>query len=206
MRATIDRFDSLLKSLTQNICLIAGWALLLLSVVITVNVLFRKVFNYSLQGVDEYGGYCLAVCASVGFAQAAYDRAHIRIDVVTQLFPEALRAVFDVVALIVLTLTAGYLALHAYEVMKTSFEMGALATSSLRTPLGIPQAIWAGALIWFCVTLTVHSLRALIKLSRGDWRGVTREFGAADIQDEVGQEIELARKRMGAKANLAGGN
>jgi TRAP-type C4-dicarboxylate transport system permease small subunit len=199
MRVFIDRLDLALKALTGRISLAAGWALLTLSVAITVNVLLRKLFNYSFQGVDEYGGYCLAVCASIGFAQAMYDRAHIRIDVLTQVFPLKLRAFFDVVTQFFLLLVAVMLMLKAIEVVQTSHQMRALAISPLRTPLAVPQGLWAGALVWFCFTLGVHALRALLKLLAGDWQTVVREFGSANLDEEIEQEMALAQARMGAR-------
>ncbi|MBN8956449.1 MAG: TRAP transporter small permease subunit, partial [Rhizobiales bacterium] len=116
---------------------------------IVVNVMLRKFFSISFQGVDEYGGYCLAVVATIGFAQAAFDRAHVRIDVVTRLLPLPLRAIFDVIALAALSFMAWTIAFRALNVAMTSFGMGALATSPLRTPLVVPQGIWAAALFWF---------------------------------------------------------
>lgn len=196
MRAQLKRFDSLLQHTTHRLCLIAGWGMVSLSVVVTLNVLFRKLFNFSLQGVDEYGGYCLAIVASIGFSQAAFERAHIRIDVLTQLLPGRLRAVFDVVALVALNIFAWTLAIKAYGVFADSLRMGALATSVLRTPLSVPQGIWVGALAWFCLTVSVQLLRAVLALLQGDWRAVSREFGMPDLKEEVQHEVEQARHRL----------
>lgn len=196
MRLLIDRLDAILKKTTARICITAGWALLILSVVISVNVVLRKAFNYSFQGIDEYGGYCLAVCASIGFAQAMYDRAHIRIDVLTQLFPIKLRAIFDVLTQLVLLVMAAMLALKAFEVVQVSSQMRALAVSPLRTPLSIPQGFWAGALLWFCFTLSIHTVRALIKLIDRDWAAVVKEFGSASIDEEIENELALAKQRL----------
>jgi len=198
----MDRLDRALKALTGRICLAAGWALLALSVVITVNVVLRKVFSYSLQGVDEYGGYCLAICASVGFSQAMYDRAHIRIDVLTQTFPLKIRAFFDVLTQLILLAMAILLVLKAADVAQTSHQMRALAVSPLRTPLSVPQGLWAGALLWFCFTLGVHALRALFALLSRDWLTVIREFGSASIDEEIEEEKAQARARL---RNQAGG-
>ncbi|NYT22892.1 TRAP transporter small permease [Alcaligenaceae bacterium] len=202
MRLFMDRLDRALKALTGRICLAAGWALLALSVVITVNVVLRKVFSYSLQGVDEYGGYCLAICASVGFSQAMYDRAHIRIDVLTQTFPLKIRAFFDVLTQLILLAMAILLVLKAADVAQTSHQMRALAVSPLRTPLSVPQGLWAGALLWFCFTLGVHALRALLALLSRDWLTVIREFGSASLDEEIEEEMAQAQARL---RNQAGG-
>ena len=52
-----------------------------LAVVVTVETVARKVFNVSLQGADELGGYALAVGSTIAFSLALMGRNHIRVDV-----------------------------------------------------------------------------------------------------------------------------
>ena len=204
MRTTLDRVDRWLRSITRTACLAAGWMILALSVVVVINIFLRKMFSFSLQGVDEYGGYCLALAASIGFSQAAFDRAHIRIDVVTSHFPLRLRAVFDVLALLALNATGWFIALQAFGVLQASFVGGAQATSVLRTPLAYPQGLWVAALLWFCLVLSIQVLRAVVTLLLADWTGIVDNFGVPDIDQEVRQEIEAARRRTGKKLGPAG--
>ena len=56
-----------------------------LSLLVAVETVVRKLFNFSLQGADELGGYALAVCATIAFSLALLGRTHIRVDV----FPRA---------------------------------------------------------------------------------------------------------------------
>jgi len=188
-----------LRAITNRACLAAGWALIALSVVIALNVLARKIFSFSLQGVDEYGGYCLAICASIGFSQAAYDRAHIRISVLTDLLPQRLRACSDVFALALLTSVALTLAVKATGVAYDSYSMQALATSALRTPLAIPQAMWAAALCWFGLVLATQLLHSLLLLARRDWGGINRNYGNPSVDEEVAEELRSANERMAGK-------
>ena len=178
--------------------------ILALSVVVVINIFLRKMFSFSLQGVDEYGGYCLALAASIGFSQAAFDRAHIRIDVVTSHFPLRLRAVFDVLALLALNATGWFIALQGFGVLQASFVVGAQATSVLRTPLAYPQGLWVAALLWFCLVLSIQVLRAVVTLLLADWTGIVDNFGVPDVDQEVRQEIEAARRRVGKKLGLPG--
>ncbi len=48
---------------------------------VAVETVVRKVFNFSLQGADELGGYALAVGATIAFSLALLGRTHIRVDV-----------------------------------------------------------------------------------------------------------------------------
>ena len=198
MNVLLDGVDRMLNKATQNACLIAGWALITLSVVIAFNVFARKLFNFSIQGVDEYGGYCLAISAAIGFSHAAYEKAHIRISVATDFLPLHIRAACDVLALTLLTALAGFLALKAVDIALTSHAMQARATSALRTPLAIPQAAWAAALCWFGLVLATQLLRASAKFLRKDWVGIDRDYGASSIEEEVEEELAIAQSRLRA--------
>ena len=69
-----------------------GVVFLGLSLLVTVETVLRKAFNFSLQGAAELGGYALAVGSAIGFALAITSRSHIRVDVFHERFPPALQA------------------------------------------------------------------------------------------------------------------
>jgi len=83
MQAPLKWFGSI-----SRVCaIIAGWALMAISVAMCVEILGRKYFNFSFRGLDEIGGYMLAGVCAFGFAYTLSTRAHMR---VTLLFPYAL--------------------------------------------------------------------------------------------------------------------
>jgi hypothetical protein len=55
-----NRFTSVLHRLIDFTTLACGWWLLALSVATCVEILGRKFFGFSLQGVDEIGSYTFA--------------------------------------------------------------------------------------------------------------------------------------------------
>jgi len=81
-----------------------GGVFVVLSVAVAVEVTMRKVFNRSLQGVDELGGYALAVGAALAFSLALAARAHIRIDLVHERLPRPLRLVLNGLSALALAL------------------------------------------------------------------------------------------------------
>ena len=196
----LDRVGRLLRSASRSLTIAAGWVLLALSATIAVEVVARKLFRMSLQGVDEYGGYVLAIAATIGFSYALYEKAHIRIDIVVRRLPAPLRAVADAVALAALAFFVWMLLSQAVAVALQSYSFQAQAVSPLRTPLAIPQGIWAAALAFFAVAVLVQLVRAAAGVVRRDWRYVTEEFGIPEVEEEVAQEIDAARRRLGASA------
>ena len=76
-----------LQGLSAVFANIGGYILLALAVLVAVETLGRKLFNISLQGVDELGGYALAVGSALAFTTALVDRAHIRIELFHVMLP-----------------------------------------------------------------------------------------------------------------------
>ena len=192
----LERTFRALRAISTRLTLAAGWALLILSFAITFEVVSRRVLRMSLQGVDEYGGYLLAVCGTIGFSYALFERAHIRIDVLLRMLPLPLRAVADVVALLALNFFVWNLLWRSIAVARRSYDLGAVAVSPLETPLVIPQGIWALAMAFFAVVALMLAARALLALPARDWGASAREFGVVGQEDEVAQEIESVRRRQ----------
>lgn len=188
--------ETRIRSISDWLCVAGGWSLIFLSFWIVINVLLRKFANFSFQGVDEYGGYLLAIVSAAGFAKAVLERAHVRIDVVTRLFPQAGRAIFDVIALLLLCIMMWIIAWKAALLANESWNMGALTPSALRTPLWIPQSIWALGMSWFTFVVSFLLLWAVVRLLKADFAGVVEKLGQSDIETEVAAEIAEARARL----------
>ena len=98
-----------------------GALVLLAAVLIGIDVLMRKFLALSIGGADELAGYSLAIGTTWGLGAALLDRAHIRIDSLYVLFPQKLRLVLDLVALLLFT---GFFALtlcHGFGVVAQSW-------------------------------------------------------------------------------------
>ena len=193
---TLDGIGGLLRGLSRVLALAVGWALILLSLTIVVEVVGRRLFQMSLQGVDEYGGYVLAIGAATGFSLALFQKAHIRIDVLIRFLPVRVRAFADLVALAALAFLALSLTDTAVKVALQSYAMQAQAVSPLRTPLAIPQGIWAAAFAMFALSAVVVLLRTAVAVIQRDWATAQREAGVADIAEEVAEEVEAAKRRL----------
>lgn len=69
------------NSIERWLSLAFGLIFLALSLVVALETIMRKVFNTSLQGADELGGYSLAIGSTLAFSLALLGRTHIRVDV-----------------------------------------------------------------------------------------------------------------------------
>ena len=167
----------------------AGYILLIHAVVTAVEIVSRKLFNHSFQGVDELGGYALAIAGAVGFGYAALTCSHTRIDLVLSKLPVAGRAVLHVLAAAVLMVVAGGMFWYGLRSLRQSIDYGAISTTPLQTPLWIPQGIWVIGLALFMLLTVVIFVRCLILFGRRDFNGVESQMKAKSQEQ---QELEAA--------------
>lgn len=182
--------------LVDRLACACGWAILALSILILFDILLRKLFNISIQGADEIGGFILAITATVGFSYALILNAHIRMDFLFVHFGRRLRAGLNLGALGAMGAFAGLLCWRALVVLWSSFEMQAHTSTPLKTPLAVPQAIWAAGLLLFFIVafgLFVYCARLLLA---GRTAAAADAFGALgperEVDEELGQTLDAA--------------
>ena len=86
------------SKLSKIFSLICGYLLLGLCFLILAEVIGRKFFSFSFQGIDEIGGYLVAIAGSFAFGFGVLEKAHTRIDIALTKFPINLRNFFNVTA------------------------------------------------------------------------------------------------------------
>jgi TRAP-type C4-dicarboxylate transport system permease small subunit len=171
-----------------------------LSIVVTVETLSRKVFNYSIQGADELGGYALATGSVIAFSLALIGRNHIRVDVFHELFPRRLQAWLNVLSYVLLAAFAVLLAFVAFRVVADTLAYRSTAPTPWQTPLIWPQSIWYAGLVVFALLTAGYATRAVWLLVRGDIDTINRDFPPKSAKEEVKEELDDFAQRGGADA------
>lgn len=166
-----------------------------LAFAVAVETTMRKLFNRSLQGVDELGGYTLAVGAALSFAVALGARAHIRIDLVHDRLPRALRIGLNGLALLALAACAAALAWMAWYALDESILFNATAQTPWATPLRIPQSIWLAALAVFGLVCLIEIGRFMTAFAQGRWDRLDRRFGPRGSKEELEEELADLKTR-----------
>jgi TRAP-type C4-dicarboxylate transport system permease small subunit len=191
-------FSRLLARAVDLMVLAVGWWLVLLSVLTCIEMVTRKLFAFSLQGVDEVGGYTLAVVGAVGFSYTLITRGHTRIDFLVGKLPEKPRAVLNWLAMVTLAGMAVFCIERGWVVLAESVEFQSTATTPLQTPLWIPQSLWFVGWAVFglaCVWLAVHSSWLLL---RGRHEALNKAYGPQTLEEEIeseaGEVLDAARQ------------
>lgn len=185
-----DRVESVLAT-------VFGVIFLGLAAVVTIETISRKVFNVSLQGADELGGYALAVGSTIAFSLALMGRAHIRVDVFHELMPRRVQAVMNWISIVSLALFGLFIAWVALKVIGDTLEYRSTAQTPWATPLIIPQGVWYAGLAIFALVATGYALRATGLLLGGDVEALNREFPPKSAKEELKEELDDLASRQG---------
>lgn len=172
-----------------------GLVFLGLAGVVTVETVMRKLFNVSLQGADELGGYALAVGATLGFSLALLGRSHIRVDVFHERFPRWLQLALNWLSVVSLAALALLMAWLAWFVIQDTRAYQSVAQTPWATPLVYPQSVWLIGLMVFGAVALFSALRVTWLVLRGQSEQVHRDYGPRSARDEVDEELQDLKAR-----------
>ena len=172
-----------------------GLIFVALSFLVAVETAARKLFNFSLQGADELGGYSLAICATIAFSLALIGRTHIRVDVFHERLPAALQTGLNWLSTISIAAFAVLLAWLAWFVVQDSRSYQSVSQTPWATPLAYPQTAWLIGLIVFAGVGLAVAGRATWLLLRGRITELNHEFGPRSTKEEVDEELEDLKSR-----------
>jgi TRAP-type C4-dicarboxylate transport system permease small subunit len=155
-----------MRRIVDWLAVLGGWALLIYCFLVSIEVVGRRFLNFSLQGVDEVGGYLMAIASALGLSAALYGRAHVRVDLLLPHLPPRLAMWLNVAALFSLFFYGLLLLERGWIVLVQSYSIHAISPTPLRTPMILPQGLWEAALLLFalasgtmCVIAFRHALR-----------------------------------------------
>lgn len=180
-------FTRALQGIVRLLTLACGWWFIGLSVLTCVEMISRKLFNHSLQGIDEVGGYTLAVTSAIGFSYPLLLKAHTRVDFLLSRMPVGVRAVLNLTAMVTLAAMALFAVYRGYVVPAESFEFQSVSTSPLQTPLWIPHSLWFLGWTLFASCALVLAVHAGVLFVR-DRRALNKQYGPLTLDEEIEAE------------------
>jgi TRAP-type mannitol/chloroaromatic compound transport system permease small subunit len=185
----------IVEPVARWIVIACGYGVLLLAIAVTVEIVGRKLFAFSLQGIDDIGGYVLAITAAIGASYTMALRGHARVDVFLVRLPRSWQSVLNTLALFGLAAFAVFAAWRGSTVLLESIEFMSVATNPLQTPLWQPQSIWLAGLVLFALIAVAYALHALLLLLRRRPELVNRWYGPLSVQDELEAELTARVQR-----------
>jgi len=184
----LDKSLKGLDGLALRLVWFGGALLILAALIVTVDVILRKLFGISMAGSDELSGYAFGIATSLSLTYALLHRSNIRVDALYQHLPEWLRCALDIIGNILLISFVGYVTWRASLLVADTYANQSRSISPLQTPLAIPQTAWLIGLVLFVVTGTVMTISSLISFVRRDWLAVQQMFGIKSLDEQIEEE------------------
>jgi len=184
----LDKTLKGLDGLALRLVWFGGALLILAAMIVTVDVVLRKLFGISMAGSDELSGYAFGIATSLSLTYALLHRSNIRVDALYQHLPEWLRCALDIAGNIMLISFIGYVTWRASLLVADTYANQSRSISPLQTPLAIPQTAWLAGLILFVVTGVVMTISSLISFIKRDWTAVQQMFGIKSLDEQIEEE------------------
>lgn len=164
---------------------VGGGLIILISLLITVEIVLRKTRNLSTGSTDELSGYALAISFTWALSYTLHQRAHVRIDVLYTRVGPALRAWLDCLSIISLTIFSVTLTYFCWRVLQDSLLLGAVSNTTLAIPLWIPQGLWLLGMVLFSLSSLLLSVLCLHALMIGDRARIFALAGSRTTDEEL---------------------
>lgn len=159
--STITRARTLVERLSRTIALIGLYVLFATTLLVSTDVVLRKIFGIAFVGSDELGGYALALATSWALSYAFFEGSHIRVNVLHMTLPPGAKAWLDVLAVLVTVALVGTLAWQVWVLAFDSWTFDAVSNTPLRIPLWIPQFIFLADVLLFLVSAVIVLIESL---------------------------------------------
>ena len=158
----------------------AGGALIVLSaLLVTLEVILRKLFNVSLGGADEISGYAFGVATALALSYALFQRAHIRVDALLGRFPRVLQPLINLFGHLLLIGFALVVVVMVWSMVGDTLENGSRSITPIPWLLGWIFFVFAGLLV---------ALVAIQRWVRGDEAGVQELIGMKSLDEQIEDE------------------
>ena len=191
--------DSILRRvnrLSQVAVWIGGALLIFAALFTTVDVVLRKVLNWSFGGADEIAGYMFAISTAFAMSFALLQRTHVRIDALYTILPPRIRTTLDILAFVMLASFLGLITERAFAVWWGSYESSSVSITPLVTPLAVPQGFWFAGFVFVMMVIALLSLRIVIAVVQRDWVRIAHLIGARGLDEEVEEERRAAQHEL----------
>lgn len=184
-----------MKRLERLVATFFGFGFMFLAFAVAAETMMRKIFNRSLQGVDELGGYVLAIGGALCLVIALIERTHIRIDIVHDWLPKPLRIVLNLVAIISIVICAIAMLVMAGFALGDSVLFNSTMQTPWATPLKYPQSAWVAALGLFLIVCMIEAVRIVKTAASGRWDEIDQRYGPRGNKEELKEKLQDVNAR-----------
>jgi TRAP-type C4-dicarboxylate transport system permease small subunit len=169
---------------------LAGWCYLAMTVLICFDIFARRLLGFSSESTIELSGYLMAIGMSWGLAGTLLERGHVRIDVLLQKMPLRWRVVLHLLSLAAMLVSIGFFIWGSFSLALDSMTFGSTDLSALRTPLVVPQGLWAAGFALFGLAALALMARGFRQCLQGDWQTLDASLMSRSYREEADETLQ----------------
>ena len=124
MKTSIEKIDKVLSLISYAGAYLGAIAVTIMTVFITLNVIVRKVTDFSFIFVEEYSGYALVLIVYFGLAHALRSKKHISMELVFQHLPRRIQSIVAFITTSCCIIILCYLIYKSINYAIFSIQMG----------------------------------------------------------------------------------
>jgi len=144
MNTELNRIERILRFTIEQLNKLLSALILLISLFLFMQVLFRYVFHFPLYWVEEVVKYLMIYVTTIGGGVAFYDSGHPRIIVFCNMLPQKIRPYYEIALRILILFLPAFSYSSAPD---TLWTIGGSQRAHLRSPIHgriwlCPSAAW----------------------------------------------------------------
>jgi TRAP-type C4-dicarboxylate transport system permease small subunit len=157
------QFVSILEETLASLSrFIAALMIVLISGLITFEIILRTVFGRSTFIVDEYVGYMVATGVIFGVSEAIQKGEMLRIGLLFDAIPSAGRRVLEILNVCVTVFAVGILTFYFAKFVLRQKSLGTLSATIAETPIWVPATIVTVGMAVIVLQLVLYAIRLML--------------------------------------------
>lgn len=180
----MEKFFRFVDKLSLVLCRIASAIFFIIVVLVAVNIVGRKLFNYTISGIIEIVQYGVLLVMVLSMARTTLTGGHVTVSIITGKLPKIPKRVIDVFALLLSAALVGVAAWVCIRYIPQTYASG-LTTERYRIPIYLVYTVMSIGLIVTAFTFVLNLIRLFFP-----------NAGIAPVKDEADEMIEQTKEAL----------
>lgn len=175
----VGRFADKFTTYLSNLGAVMGCSgIIIMTMMITVGVMLRYVFNRPILFVEEISAGLLVVLVYMGAAYTERVRGHINVEVVVRRLPQRVRDRLEVVTSLIALVVVGIYFRFVLELFIDTLVTHRTKSTIYEFPMWPAQLIMCVGLIFFGLAITAHTVKKFRDFQKGPKKGAGGDASA----------------------------
>lgn len=155
---------NLIERLSTAGMYVSGIGVFIMSILITIEILGRYFFGFSLLVVDEWSGYLLVMVTFLGLAYTMQTKGFLQIEFLLNRLSRRKRNLFNLFLILLALVYSFIIGWKLILYTWSNYSAGTVSVSISQTPLYIPQLFMPLGVALLILQLINEAVRSILRL------------------------------------------